>query len=288
MKLNISLIFLLTIVGGVVSGQNKIQGYILDKQTNDPLTYATVGALGFQYGCYADTLGLFTLYYKNENDSLKISYLGYKDIYTTVHNIKNDTKIFLEPNPALLKEVVVTPSKHKPKVMRIGFFSKRYYGVRCTSYPLNLHATFIPFPKDGKIVFIKSIKFAYEIVSKNYPLRVKILKVNENGEPSDGILTENIVFGKYKPFKKHVADIDVSKNNIIMPANGVFVALEWIMDKPPVVIDNEVGEAGPYIGLVKTTNVTTHWIGSYNQSKWHVLESKSAFSIGLTVVNYDN
>ena len=84
MNYRILLIAVLLPISTVAHGQSRIQGYIFDKMTLEPLPYACIGAVNHQYVCYTDTTGLFTLFYSNENDSVKVSYLGYKSSFYTV------------------------------------------------------------------------------------------------------------------------------------------------------------------------------------------------------------
>lgn len=171
--------------------------------------------------------------------------------------------------------------------MEIGYITKKRYSVLATSYPHNIHAAFISFPEKGNKVFIKSVKFAYELTSCNYPLRIRILKVNANGEPGDDILVENITLPGKKLLKSYIAVLDISKYNIYMPVNGVIIALEWVMDKPPLGRRKLEGLDGPYIGSTKTDKAVSHWIGSYNRPHWDKLQTRTPLSLGLTVVNYD-
>ena len=171
----------LAITSVIVQGQNKIQGYILDKKTSEPLSYATIGALNQQYGSYTDTTGLFILNFLNENDSLKVSYLGYKGLNTTVRDLQSSPKIFLEANPVQIKEIVVNSKKQKSKKMEIGYFSKKPVKTLFIGY--SIIATFIPFPKQEGNIVLKSVKFKYNLSAKNSALRIHVLKVMNSGEP---------------------------------------------------------------------------------------------------------
>jgi hypothetical protein len=287
MKLKVFLISIFAITNVFLHGQNKIQGYILDKQTSEPLAYATIGALHQQYGTYTDTSGLFTLYFLKESDSLKISYLGYKSLYTCVGDLQRSVRIHLEPDPVQLKEVAVSPKKKKGKVMEIGFFTKKQGIVMAPHYSINMYASFIPFPEKGENVLIKSVKFTYKMASINYPLRIRILTSKTNGEPGEDIITENIVYNNYLEGERVVGIIDVTRYNVFMLRNGVFIALEWLdFDRTPVPKE-QLSKYGPFIGVIKTSSlVKSDWINNYNQSKWKVNTMPYSNAIGLTVVNY--
>jgi hypothetical protein len=286
MKLRILLITVLAITGIVVYGQNIIQGYILDKQTSKPLPYATIVDLHQQYGSYADSSGLFTINFLNESDSLSVSHLGYKRLYTNVRNLQRSSKILLIPDQLQLREVVVKPKKNKTKEMGIGYFTNKPNTFLVPSYTIGLYSTFIPFPKNSINVLFKSVKFTYSTAVRNFPLRVHILTAKTNGEPGDDIISEVIVFNDYKLGLNQVAVIDISKYNVFMPRNGVFIALEWIMDRTQLTL-KEAGTNGPYIGAIiagKSSN--SEWYINYYQPKLRKDQSRNILDLGLTVVNY--
>jgi hypothetical protein len=288
MRIKRFLLILFATTSAFVSAQNKIQGYILDKQTNKPISYTIVSELKQKYGCYSDTTGLFTLFYLSDTDSLKVSNLGYNSLFISIRDLQKNPQLLLEASPVQLSEVVINPNSKKLKEIEIGFFSRKTNIVMATVYPLNLQAFFIP-SIDGKgIYMIKSIKFIYEVTSgsANSPLRVRLLEANSKGEPGADLITENVVFKKLKSGKKHVADIDISKSRIFMPQNGVFVALEWIMDKSLQRTNMKEGIPGPYLGEVKTDNAFSKWSNTLNSNKWIKVQSKNIPSIGLTIIDY--
>jgi hypothetical protein len=291
MKKGLILLVLILIIIEFASGQKMVQGCIRDIKTNEPLPYATIGALHKQYGCYADTSGKFILFYSDENDSLIITYLGYKNINTTIKDLQKKANIYLESNTIQLNDVIVNPKKVRKKEMELGYFVKKYSMLQVPSYAINIYATFIPFPKDGANVIMKSLRFSYCLATRNSPLRVHILKVKDNGEPGDDMINENIIFSNYKPnraLSSSVAVIDISKYNILMPKNGVFIALEWInLDRTPVNSLKEAGHNGPYINSLKIRNSSnSKWVNLYNQFNWRTMPDTYTMAIGLKVINY--
>ncbi|HEY4785623.1 MAG TPA: carboxypeptidase-like regulatory domain-containing protein [Bacteroidales bacterium] len=288
MKLKVLLIVNLVTICALISGQNKVHGYIYDKQTSKLLPFATVGAMNMKYGTYTDTSGFFTLYFSNEHDSLLISYLGFKSVYTTVYDVQRIAKIYLEPNPVQLKEITINPKKTKKKVREIGLFDKKSTGYLLPPYELNIQAAFMAFPKNGEEVVMKSIRFKYKLLKNNSPLRVRILRVTDNGQPGEDMVAENIIFNQYKQNRAQEAVIDILKYNIIMPVNGVFIAFEWIdRDKNLTTTKDQIRDHGPCIGAISNRNTSNPvWSNSYNQRKWVAMSLPLTYAVGLTVVNY--
>lgn len=284
MRIKGQLIILFAISSLAVSGQNKIQGYVLDKQTNKPLSYSIVSEVHQKYGSYSDTTGLFTMLFQNINDSLRVSSIGYNTINTCIKDLQKNANILLESNPLHLGEVIVKPSGKKLQEMEIGFFTKKTNLSSAMLYPINLRAVFIPSPKADEIFLIKTIKFLYVTTDGGSPLRVRVLRVKNNGEPGEDLVSENLIINKVKNGKRLVANIDISKANIYMPREGVFIAFEWIMDKSLAKTNVKEGIPGPYIEAVKSNIETSHWTNNLNSSKWTKVQTRSALSVGLIVI----
>jgi hypothetical protein len=286
MRIKAQLIIIFAISSLVVSGQNKIQGYVLDMHTKKPLSYAIVSEVHQEYGSYSDTIGLFTILFQNIYDSLKVSSIGYNSINICIQDLQKNTTILLEASPLRLGEVIVKPSGKKLQEMEIGFFTKKTNLSTAMLYPINLKAVFIPSPKVDGIILIKSIKFLYVTTDGGSPLRVRVLKAKNNGEPGEDIVSENLIIKKGKNLKKRVANIDIYNANIYMPKDGVFIVFEWIMDKSLAKTNVKEGIPGPYIEAVKSNIESSHWLSDLNSSKWTKVQTRSTLSVGLTVVDY--
>jgi hypothetical protein len=258
----------------------------LDKHTNKPLSYAIVSEIHQKYGSYSDTTGLFTMLFQNTDDSLKVSSIGYNSINICIRDLQKNATILLEASPLHLGEVIVKPSGKKLQEMEIGFFTKKTNLSTAMLYPVNLKAVFIPSPKVDGIILIKSIKFLYVTTDGGSPLRVRVLKAKNNGEPGEDLVSENLIINEAKNGKKLVANIDISKANIYMPKDGVFIVFEWIMDKSLAKTNVKEGIPGPYIEAVKSNIETSQWINDLNSSKWTKVQSRSTLSVGLIVVDY--
>lgn len=286
-KMKSTLIISLFLLSAILNAQVRIQGFVLDKATSKPISFAIVSDKNQKYGCYTDTIGKFILNSASLKDTLKISNLGYKTLYVSVNDIKPDDKFLLESDPFRLKEVIVIPTDIKPKELKIGFFDRHPNLVSAVSYPINLQAILIPFPEGRKRILIKSVDFTYSLVSRNYPMRIRILQVDENGAPGNDLIAENIILKNYKSGHLRAANIDVSSYNIYMPQNGVFIVFEWLMDKPFLEPKDDPGIDGPYIGSIKSPNeLKSHWSKDFYRTKWIEVQSRSYLSVGLTVADY--
>jgi hypothetical protein len=286
MRIKAQLIILLTISSLVVSGQNKVRGYVLDKQTNMPLSYAIVSELHQKYGSYSDTTGLFAIFFLSENDTVKVSNIGYKSRDLSIRDLLENSSIYLEPSPLQLSEIVVVPNSRKLKEIEIGNFTKKTNISAATAYPLNIRTVYVPFPENRNLVLIKTIRFIYETAPRNYPLRIRLLEAKPSGEPGNDIISENLVINRFKNGNRQIAEIDISKSKIYMPYDGVFIVFEWIMDKKFQNSTPKEGIPGPYLGAVKSIESSSQWITSYNSAKWRKVQNNIILSAGLTIIDY--
>jgi len=101
----ISFVFL-SEISGQSSDNVTFQSNIKDKQTGQPLAYATVFNIETKNGTAADLNGTFTLPNNTIGDSVKISYIGYED-FIIVINQKPPVEIFLTQKTNLIDEIVI-------------------------------------------------------------------------------------------------------------------------------------------------------------------------------------
>jgi hypothetical protein len=121
-KPNLTLIFILAFTTPIftqtISAENiTLDGKVLEKETNRPLAYVSVGVLNKSQGTVSDTLGhfFFSITSKNLTDTLQVSIVGYNSLRIAVKDfISNaDKSIKLTVNAAQLEEVVVSSTVRK-------------------------------------------------------------------------------------------------------------------------------------------------------------------------------
>lgn len=266
--------------------QNKVDGFVLDRETSKPLEAATIGAKHKAYGCYSDKTGMFNLTYLDENDSIKISYVGYENYNTTVKDIIEDSVILLDIKPISIGEVFVTNYKSKPEKLELGFFkgkSKSVYDGP-NKYNITNVVEEIAYPNDGGKVVIQSINIVFKPKAKNFPIVMKLILKDENGMPGEEIyISEVIDFIDAEPDKYRKIKIDVSDKHILMPEEGVYVAAEYLINNPINVLTDKYG---PSIGIKRINHTIDSWVRCYNRDRWELGRRPVHLSIGLTVLYY--
>lgn len=107
------IILLFTFTSISCFSQSYIEGYIIDKTTNESLPYATIKLISSS-DSYTITNedGKFEIKSKLPTDSLEVRFLGYQTKKVPITFFKKNVKLFISPNPFALNEVVVVSDKN--------------------------------------------------------------------------------------------------------------------------------------------------------------------------------
>ncbi len=259
----------------VVLGQT-LEGKIVDKELNTPITYANITFLKRDKGTYSNENGQFKIDVKS-NDSLIISSVGYKNkvIKISDFNLQNlDHIIKLQPEIEKLDEVVLT--NKKTKYSRIKSFGDVKRGVKIKSgLPFGYEfANYIENSERRKgiietvsIFLSKNKKFDY-LSSFN----IKFYTYNElKKQPGEPLYSENFII---QPLNKtYELEVDVSHLNIDFPANGICIGVEIINTNYEEPL-NSMAYMAPYINFTHTNYKIASW-GRYRNKTWTVNTRKS-------------
>jgi len=107
-----SVFFLLFFISGFLFAQNekRVNGVVRSAMDKELLAFASVGIPGTGIGTVTNESGMFTIHIPsgNHQDSLMISFVGFKSWVGEIQKLKGDTLYFeLEPETILLDEVVI-------------------------------------------------------------------------------------------------------------------------------------------------------------------------------------
>lgn len=117
MKLDLGKLFfliLLLTLSAMTALAGNIKGTVLDKQTREPLTGATVQITGTAQGAVADIDGNYLLEVKNGTYTVTVRYIGYKDILLNSVKVQSETMLNfeMESDAQALGEVSVVAKKN--------------------------------------------------------------------------------------------------------------------------------------------------------------------------------
>ena len=117
MKLDFGKVFfliLLLVLSTMTALAGNIKGTVLDKQTKEPLTGATIQITGTAQGVVADIDGNYTLNVNDGTYTITVRYIGYKDILLNSIKVKAETLLNfeMESDAQTLGEVSVVAKKN--------------------------------------------------------------------------------------------------------------------------------------------------------------------------------
>ncbi len=229
MKKNIqSLIIILIIVNNLYAQGPVLRGFVYSKSTGEALEFANVYFKKINNGTYTNKFGFFELSNSNIIDTLIISYIGHQDlkIASTKFEAFSDT-LFLENRDILLPEVIISNKIFNLGNSRqIGYVNSKKTNFISSGSGVQF-AVLISNPNITKSTTIKGVSFLVKNKSL-WPLVVKIhLYKNLNNSPGEELTKSEIVeiIDSNPPLKYSV---DLNKFNILFPADGLYLGIEWV------------------------------------------------------------
>lgn len=172
--------FFLVLLSWYAHAQNiTVSARVVDKETKEPLAFASVGIKGKSLGTITNLQGEFDFHLPSDlrNNDLVISILGYKNFEAPVWTLLEvkDLVLELEKSVVVLNEVVVTDSLKGGEVLRIALSRIEQ------NYPME------PYMMDGfyrdikKVggVYISLLEAAVKIYDEDYKLPRNKFKLRE-------------------------------------------------------------------------------------------------------------
>jgi len=177
--MNISLktsVALLLVLHAVTATSQTLTGKVLDAKTKDPLPYANVVVFATNAGTITNEAGEFSIGNLNSNDTIVVSYLGFKTIVEKVSNLRNPATIYLKEYTVELSEVSVSSKKLNPndllKSMRVIRDSLYASNTEVTNFEYNRFLYFNG-THDGRDFDLSGYRSADEAYFKRYQSRGK-------------------------------------------------------------------------------------------------------------------
>lgn len=215
-----------------------LYGKVLNKKTNLPLAYVSVGVLNKPQGTVADTLGQFAFLITKDNlsDSLQFSLVGYNSLQLAVKDfISNANKsIELTVNVTKLSDVIVTSSGVRNNTEIIG----RQESGKLTQISIHNKTSVNETVGSEMGMVYKTSKqsailkdFNFYISANNFDhikFRINIYSL-KNGLP-DSFIYNKQIFTTVDNFKTGWKKVDLEKYNIHV-ANEFVVTVQWIESK---------------------------------------------------------
>lgn len=166
-----NLFLLLVFLGYSVEGLSQkilISGKVIDKETRESITYASIGIKGKSIGTITNLQGEFDFYIPIElrNDFLVINMLGYKTFNAPVWTLLDIKPLIIEmeKSPFVLNEVVISDSLRGGEILQIALSRIEQ------NYPMTPYLMY-GFYRDLKKVggtYVSLLEAAVKIYDENY------------------------------------------------------------------------------------------------------------------------
>jgi len=227
------------VIAQIPSTENiSLYGKVLDKETNLPLAYVSVGVLNKSRGTVSDTIGQFgfsitTGYF---SDSLQFSIVGYNSLRVAVKDfISNvDKSIKLTVNVTQLADVIVASSISRTNSEIIG----RQASGKLTQISIHNKTSVeetvgsemgMVYKTNRQNAILKDFNFYISENNFNYiKFRVNVYCL-KNGLP-DSLIYNKQIFSTVDNFKTGWTKIDLGQYNIKIRKEFV-VTIQWIESK---------------------------------------------------------
>lgn len=199
----------------------QVSGKVFNSK-HQPIAYTNIWVKDGSDGATTDSLGMFTISTALKTDTLIFNAPGYHTFYEEVSNADS---VYLEaydiPKPALL----VLPEKSFHHTIGNAHFENLYFQPGNLPY---MYGRYFENTNEIKTVqYIDKVIVYTKSAVAAATMKLRFLRMNEYGCPTDDLLTEPILFEVKRGTKKNL--INVLKHNIKLPKNGVFVAVEWLI-----------------------------------------------------------
>lgn len=248
------------------TGGQSLRGQVYDEDTYQAVPYALISNTQRSIGITADSTGNFFIKNIGDFDSLRVSRVGYRS--TTVKVVRDTLKIALRESIEELAPVFLRGRK-SATVQSLGVTSRRSHGrvtgVKGGNYEF---ALLIENP-GGQEGLMESVGYYLENEGNhNARFGVKVYQ-NDRGKPGAVLTQQLIVVHGYKVKWNW---FNLSAYRVVIPAEGCFVAMQWLDIETDIVNQAD----GQSLGMTREFK-ESRFFSRTNGGEWHLGEK--VFSI---------
>lgn len=213
------LLFFLLLTSVSVSAQ--ISGKVVN-QENNPIRLTNIWVQDGSDGATTDSLGMFCIQTALAKDTLVFNASGYKILKEVAEKTEN---IVLEAYEIPQPELVVLPEKFLQHTIGDAHYENMYFQPGNVPY---MYGRFFANTDEIKEVqYVDRVIVYTKSAVADATIKIRLMRMNEYGCPSDDLLVEPIIEHVKRGNKKNV--IRVLQHNVKLPKDGIFVAVEWLM-----------------------------------------------------------
>ena len=206
------------------------EGYVVDSKSQAPIPYVNISFLNTLWGTSTDESGHFLLEVPEHliMNKVHVSSLGYQDTILMAEKLFNSKKLKMLESTFELEEVVVVEDLRDVGVLNPINSKGITSGFDSSSTPWIL-ALYFPNIGAAKKYLDKVTVFFREnksFVRETSKFRLRFFDVNEAKMPGEDLTQKSLVLEKHQ--NQEYVMLDVSKMNIQIPKEGIFIGLEWL------------------------------------------------------------
>ncbi|SMG15420.1 CarboxypepD_reg-like domain-containing protein [Marivirga sericea] len=289
MKYNLLLYYKKKLVLGFLllmqfSAFSQLEVVVVNMETKEPIPYASIYLKNTENGTNSNLDGRFKLLL-NQNDTLMISSIGYKNVEFPYSSIE-DT-LFLEEDIKQMSELIVTsdrslkifPARNVIGELKSSFFTDNYW-LGAGGRPYKIARLFQYENRFEETRFLESITLETLSYINGAKFSINFFTKGLDGMPKDPLLKDYIVFDCKKNRSK--VKIPLLDYNIYFPKKGIFVVIQFlsidqnrsIRDIPLKYAEKEYQyKYNPSFSLVKTESPSLYTYINKAQ-KWVLSKNK--------------
>lgn len=220
--------------------QQVYEGQVIDKTTEVALSNVNVKLAKQRLRTQTNEQGYFKLTVANSssNDTLDFSLVGYKTYRLAASDYQKQMFILLQTSDTQLNEVVISGKKTKPTILEEFAYSdlkrtdiKLYKQDETLFYTIAAYAKRFQAPKaNASLINVQFGRRDQEeprraTTNKSTRFNICVFSVNEiSGAP------EHVLFKKEISLSDNSLkiNVDLRKENIVLPSESFFIAIEWL------------------------------------------------------------
>lgn len=276
-----------------------LKGKVLDVGTKNPVSFCTVYYLQKNVGTVTDSLGNFNLFVENRLDSVEVSIIGYEKKRFSISEIyQQGNTILLKPFAIKLNDVIVSKKGNKIKKTKREFGFYKFYQPRFGGGGGGslgeISGIYIDNTIDGNPKKITTLKYGIESTGKAL---VKLQLYNKNiytGLPDKTLIPVDLTVEIKKNQNRLI--VDISKYNIIMPYNGVFITLQHLGElRDNESLSDKSLNVSPKVRTFHKLNDSFSYASFWGKPFKKIFYGSKAnpntianYSFGISVIEYEN
>ena len=201
----------------------QIKGVVKDSLTGKPIPYVSIWMENQNIGATSDEDGTFEINTTEKNKNLIFSVLGFQKKKVI---LSKATIVFLNPTSYQLEEVVLLRKRKESRKKEIGNTDSQIF--QAFDNGPRIDTKFFPyFLVYKKTKFIKQVVINTDSRIEKATIKIHFYSVDANGFPGAELLDRDFIVTVGKGAKETF--FDVTKFNLKMPLNGIFIGFEKLI-----------------------------------------------------------